>query len=287
MAGTNGDASIDRSTGHHRRIAHAVTVATLFVLAAINANTATHNAAAAGRTLDWREPWLGELSSVTFWVLMLPVFGWLAVRLRPPWSRWHWAVLAHAALTLPISAAHNLTNFGLRRLVCAVTGLRHGHGFDALLLLHGYRKDVLAYALLVAATGFIEQRRQPAPDRNDEGAPGGAAPADGFRLEVRDRGRTQWLTPTDIDWVEAAGNYVQLNTRHGAILHRSTLVGIARLLCGHGFVRVHRSRLVRLACVRGIASTASGDFELRLENGERILGSRRFRSNLRLASTLR
>jgi hypothetical protein len=48
-----------------------------------------------------------------------------------------------------------------------------------------------------------------------------------------------------IDWVRAAGNYVELKIGDRVILHRTTLNAAERELGGHGFVRIHRSILVR------------------------------------------
>lgn len=50
---------------------------------------------------------------------------------------------------------------------------------------------------------------------------------------------------TRIDWVRAAGNYVELSIGGRTILHRTTLSAAERELGDHGFVRIHRSILVR------------------------------------------
>jgi hypothetical protein len=53
------------------------------------------------------------------------------------------------------------------------------------------------------------------------------------------------LLPSQIDWVSAAGNYVELHGCGRTILVRSSLAAVADQLAPCGFVRVHRSRLVR------------------------------------------
>lgn len=273
---TNGDAGVASggSPAARRRAAQLLAAAVLVAIAAINALTVAHDSAQAGRPLrDW-EPWLWEFSSTFYWVVMLPVFGWLAVHVRPPRLTWPATIAAHAALTLPVSAGHVLTLFVVRNLVYAGLGLHYDYGLDAAHLAYEYRKDMLAYGVLVVAAAIIDHWAL---------LPAGATVAaaePGFRLEVRDGARTLWLTPDEIDWIEAAGNYVELQTRHGAVLHRATLAGVAQLLQPHGFVRIHRSRLVRRTAVRGIRTTAAGDFELQLDSGARVAGSRRFRANL-------
>jgi hypothetical protein len=53
------------------------------------------------------------------------------------------------------------------------------------------------------------------------------------------------LLPRQIDWVQAAGNYVELRAAGRTIVHRSSISAAERDLAGHGFVRIHRSILVR------------------------------------------
>ena len=53
------------------------------------------------------------------------------------------------------------------------------------------------------------------------------------------------LLPRQIDWVRAAGNYVELRADKRTIVHRSPIGSIERELAGHGFVRIHRSTLDR------------------------------------------
>lgn len=53
------------------------------------------------------------------------------------------------------------------------------------------------------------------------------------------------LLPRQIDWVQAAGNYVELRASGQTVVHRSSISAAERDLAHHGFVRIHRSTLVR------------------------------------------
>lgn len=53
------------------------------------------------------------------------------------------------------------------------------------------------------------------------------------------------LIPSQIKWVSAAGNYVELHGTGRSVIRRSSLASIERELAAQGFVRVHRSALVR------------------------------------------
>ena len=53
------------------------------------------------------------------------------------------------------------------------------------------------------------------------------------------------LLPRQIDWIRAAGNYVELRANGRTVVHRSSIGAAERELANHGFVRIHRSTLVR------------------------------------------
>jgi DNA-binding LytR/AlgR family response regulator len=101
-----------------------------------------------------------------------------------------------------------------------------------------------------------------------------------YRIEVRDGSRTRWLDPADVDWAQAAGNYVEIFGAFGTILHRRTLAALAEELKPHGFARIHRSRIVRKAAITATETRSSGDFDVILASGATIGGSRRYRDEL-------
>ena len=86
-------------------------------------------------------------------------------------------------------------------------------------------------------------------------------------IEVRDGSRLVMLRPDEIDWVSAAGNYVELHGSFGSELARRTMADIEATLAPHGFVRVHRSRLVRRAAIAAIETRQSGDFDMMMRSG--------------------
>ena len=60
------------------------------------------------------------------------------------------------------------------------------------------------------------------------------------------------LLPRQIEWVRAAGNYVELRGCGRTIVHRASLSAAEQQLSGHGFIRIHRSMLVRRDCIARI-----------------------------------
>lgn len=252
------------------------------VNAVANTQTAEADRARFGLpALGW-EVWLWELSSFAAFALLLwPVLA--GVR-RLAAMRWPAALALLALGSVAFSLLHVLTMLGVRQLGYAVVGETYDffHGRPLAVLVYEYRKDVMAYAGLVGLLLLVRRLAADAAPAS-VAAPAPAAPA---RIEVRDGARTVWLDPAELVLAEAAGNYVELHlARGGTLLHRTTLAALEAELTG--FVRIHRSRLVRRAAVAEIRSTPSGDFELMLEGGRMVTGSRRFRDRLDSAPAIR
>lgn len=79
--------------------------------------------------------------------------------------------------------------------------------------------------------------------------------------------------------VISAGNYVEYQLTGGRThLIRATLQSQEAQLAPLGITRVHRGRLVNIKRIVAAQWRASGDFELRLDTGETVIGSRRFKA---------
>jgi LytTr DNA-binding domain len=241
----------------------------------VGAQSLVDDFARMGRSTPPWMPWTWELTSAVGWLTVMPLIALAAVRLRPPRLSWPATVAAHLALTVPVSLLHVGVMTVLRVLVHGLVGDGYGLGSDLMTaLVYEWRKDAADYLLIALTFAIIDWTAR----RADGEA---AAPAsEPKRLEVRDGSRTIWLAPADILWAEAAGNYVELQTVAGSLLHRTTLAALERELAPHGFARIHRSRLVQRAAVRAVETNASGDFDAVLTDGARLGGSRRYRSSL-------
>lgn len=64
-------------------------------------------------------------------------------------------------------------------------------------------------------------------------------------LHVRSVGRIEQVRIADIEWIGAAGNYVELHLSGRTVLHRITVSRLEALLPAQDFVRVHRGAIVR------------------------------------------
>ena len=111
-------------------------------------------------------------------------------------------------------------------------------------------------------------------------APRPAATSGPATLAVGDGAVTHHLPVGEIEHVAAAANYVEIAWRGQTLLHRATLTAIESELASAGFVRIHRSRLVRRHAVRRVVTLKSGDFDVEMESGAVLRGSRRYRPGL-------
>jgi two-component system LytT family response regulator len=109
------------------------------------------------------------------------------------------------------------------------------------------------------------------------------------RLVVKSGGTTRFVRVVDIDWIEAAGIYVNLHVGGKDLLLRCTLHEIIEKLDPMRFVRVHRSAVVNIESVLRLEAISHGEFEVILKNGCRTRISRTYRSQLerRLGQSLR
>lgn len=76
------------------------------------------------------------------------------------------------------------------------------------------------------------------------------APASGSLVEPDDLP----LVASQILWVSAAGNYVELHGPEKPVLHRAPISAVERKLADQGFVRIHRSVLVSRRAVEKVAN---------------------------------
>lgn len=83
------------------------------------------------------------------------------------------------------------------------------------------------------------------------------------------------LNISEIDWIEAAGNYAQLWVGGRGYILRESLQVLEDRWRKHGFLRAHRRALVRLDGVRALARDAAGLLTATLNDGTRISISRR------------
>jgi len=100
------------------------------------------------------------------------------------------------------------------------------------------------------------------------------------RLVIKSSGRVFFLKVEEIDWIEAAGNYVRLHAGKDSHLHRETMSGLESRLPPERFVRIHRSSIVNIERIRELRTLFHGDYELILQDNTQLVLSRAYREKL-------
>jgi two-component system LytT family response regulator len=99
------------------------------------------------------------------------------------------------------------------------------------------------------------------------------------RVLVRDGDRIHVLRAQDIDWIAAAGNYVELHVGKSTHLLRSTLAALEQRLDPDTFLRIHRDTLVHVDRIRSV-ERFGGQYRVVLEGGAERPIARRYQARL-------
>jgi two-component system LytT family response regulator len=100
------------------------------------------------------------------------------------------------------------------------------------------------------------------------------------RLVIKTKGRIVFLNLDEIDWVEAAANYVRLNVGKEAYLFRETISRTSERLNPTHFIRIHRSVIVNVRKIKELIPVNSGEYIVVLKSGKELSCSRGYRANV-------
>lgn len=232
------------------------------------------------------QPAVWEWSSGLTILALVPALVWFTRRYPLHLDTWGRHLPMHLLGSVVFSLVHVIGMVTLREAAYAVQGQDYDFGHWPRELIYEYLKDVRGYVMIVSIIEgyrFVVRRLQGEASllgRPDEGEP--VEPVDRpDRFLVRKLGRDFLIAADDIEWLQAAGNYVNLRVRGHDYPLRSTLAGIEGRLDPGRFVRVHRSYIVNLTRVASIEPLDSGDARLHLQDGGVLPCSRTHRDGLR------
>lgn len=100
------------------------------------------------------------------------------------------------------------------------------------------------------------------------------------RLMIKLANRVVLLKVSEIDWIEADGNYAKLHVGSKAHLLREKMNDLEAQLDPERFVRIHRSIIVNLDRVQELHPHFNGDYIVVLNDGTRLKLSRSRREHL-------
>jgi two-component system LytT family response regulator len=101
------------------------------------------------------------------------------------------------------------------------------------------------------------------------------------KISIRDGDEAHLIPVADIDWVDAAGDYMCVHVDGVTHIMRITMKQLEALLNPAQFLRVHRSTIVNAARITSAQSIANGEFLLTLGNDSRVKVSRSYREKIR------
>jgi len=99
-------------------------------------------------------------------------------------------------------------------------------------------------------------------------------------LVVKSGGVTRLIMAVEIDWIEAAGVYVNLHVQGKELVYRASLGAVAKRLDPFRFVRIHRSSVVNIKAIVQLEPLSHGEFEVLLKDGSRLALSRHYRADV-------
>ncbi len=235
--------------------------------------------------LPW-QPYAWEYSSAIVVLIAIPAIV-VFDRQRPiSWSTWRINIARHVIATIVFSAFKVGGTIALRRIAYAAEGEHYDPSIVPSGIGYDYLPNVRLYLVLLAgmyAYRFILSQLQ--GEAHTFAEPDVGPPVESVerpqRFVVRKLGKEFLIAAAEIEWLDAQGNYVNLQVRGRAYPLRSTMTAVQALLDPEKFVRVHRSHIVNLDYLVEIEPLESGDARLKLRDGTLVSCSRTYRDALR------
>jgi len=100
------------------------------------------------------------------------------------------------------------------------------------------------------------------------------------RITVNHGGRLIILLVREIDWITAFGNYLRIHSKGKTYLLRGTINRMEERLDPDNFVRIHRSTIVRIECIKEFQPHFGGQYIALLKDGTKFILSRNYRKQV-------
>ena len=100
------------------------------------------------------------------------------------------------------------------------------------------------------------------------------------RFTVQTGSRIQIVTAEEVEWIGAAGDYVEFHVSGRSFLLRETMASLEQRLDPTKFLRIHRSRIVQSKSVLELRSIENHEFMVKLTDGSEHRSSRTYADRL-------
>jgi two-component system LytT family response regulator len=101
------------------------------------------------------------------------------------------------------------------------------------------------------------------------------------RLAIKDGNRTTWVNQRDIQWIDAAGDYMCVHAGGNTYIMRMTMKQLEKELDPAILQRIHRSTIVNVGQVTEMQAHINGEYFLTLKCGQQVKLSRSYKNKLR------
>lgn len=118
------------------------------------------------------------------------------------------------------------------------------------------------------------------PETHFKSSPGAAQPEPLDRVVIKSGGRIYFLKTEEIDWVEGAGDYLSLHSGTKTHLVRAKMGDFHARLDSKKFLRIHRSTIVNIDCIKDLQPLFKGEYVVTLKSGKQLKASRGYRQAL-------
>jgi len=206
-------------------------------------------------------------SGIAVLAMILFLIQWL--RLFPlRLNVWPRAVIGHTIGSIIFAFGHFILMIALRIPWYALNGRTYiwREPFVSNLIVE-YQKDIkiyIGFVIVVAAYQYYRRSRIPAPQPGVN------------RLVVQTGAGDSVLRMEQIDYLEAARNYIAVHAEGREYIIRDTMANMMQRLSGPNFARTHRSYIVNIDKIRDIRTVDSGQ-RVFLQNGADVPLSRKYR----------
>lgn len=111
----------------------------------------------------------------------------------------------------------------------------------------------------------------------------GEIPTQGWpeKITIKDGCDIQFIKVNDIQWVDAAGDYMCLHANGSTHIMRITMKQLEAMLNPAQFLRVHRSTIVNANGIARAQTLNNGEYLLTLESGNQLKVSRSYRDKVK------
>lgn len=206
-------------------------------------------------------------SALAILIMVLFLIQWL--KLFPPTlKKWPRTVIGHTIGSIFFAFGHFALMVALRIPWYAINGRTYvwREPFVNNLVVE-YQKDIkiyIGFVLIISAYQYYRRSRSAAPQTNAD------------RLVVQTGTGDSVLRLRDIDYLEAARNYIAVHAGGREYTIRDTMSSVSRRLSGGTFARSHRSFIVNIDKIKEIRTVDTGQ-RIILKSGEDLPLSRGYR----------